>query len=165
MSPPSWASLPFPSPSYPSGLFQSPRLSSLSHTANSHLLSIFHMVMYVSMLFSPYIPLSTFPNPTPCPYVCSREAYCYRLACAQFCMTLCDLMDYSQPGSSAREIFQARILEWVAISSSGILSNPEIEPVSCASYIGWQVLYHRANWETCREMLLFVACDIICLLV
>ena len=86
MSPPSWTSLPSPSPSYPSGLFQSPRLSSLSHTENSHWLSIFHMVMYVSMLFSPYIPPSPSPHPAPCPYICSREAYCYRLACAQFCL-------------------------------------------------------------------------------
>ena len=28
---------------------------------------------------------------------------------------LCDPMDYSPPGSSVYEIFQARILEWVAI--------------------------------------------------
>ena len=31
---------------------------------------------------------------------------------------LCDLMDCSQPGSSVHGILQARILEWVAISSS-----------------------------------------------
>ena len=31
---------------------------------------------------------------------------------------LCDSMDYSPPGSSVRGIFQARILEWVAISFS-----------------------------------------------
>ena len=30
----------------------------------------------------------------------------------------CDPMDYSLPGSSIHGIFQARILEWVAISSS-----------------------------------------------
>ena len=30
----------------------------------------------------------------------------------------CDPMDYSPPGSSVREIFQARLLEWVAISFS-----------------------------------------------
>ena len=29
-----------------------------------------------------------------------------------------DLMDYRQPGSSVHRIFQARILEWVAISFS-----------------------------------------------
>ena len=34
---------------------------------------------------------------------------------AQSCLTLCDPMDYSMPGSSGHEILQARILEWVAI--------------------------------------------------
>ena len=33
---------------------------------------------------------------------------------AQSCLTLCDPMDCSLPGSSVRGIFQARILEWVA---------------------------------------------------
>ena len=32
--------------------------------------------------------------------------------------TLCDPMDCSPPGSSVHESLQARILEWVAISSS-----------------------------------------------
>ena len=39
---------------------------------------------------------------------------------AQLCPTLCDRMDYSLPGSSIHAIFQARILEWVAISFSNI---------------------------------------------
>ena len=37
---------------------------------------------------------------------------------AQLCPALCDSMDYSPPGSSIHGIFQARILEWVAISIS-----------------------------------------------
>ena len=37
---------------------------------------------------------------------------------AQSCLTLCDPMDWSSPGSSAHEILQARILEWVAIPFS-----------------------------------------------
>ena len=37
---------------------------------------------------------------------------------AQLCPTLCDPMDYSLSGSSIRGIFQARVLEWVAISFS-----------------------------------------------
>ena len=37
---------------------------------------------------------------------------------AQLCLTLCDPMDYSPPGSSIHGIFQARVLEWVAISFS-----------------------------------------------
>ena len=36
----------------------------------------------------------------------------------QLCPTLCDPMDCSPPSSSAHGISQARILEWVAISSS-----------------------------------------------
>ena len=37
---------------------------------------------------------------------------------AQSCPTLCNPMDCSLPGSSIHGIFQARILEWVAISFS-----------------------------------------------
>ena len=36
----------------------------------------------------------------------------------QSCLTLCDPMDCSPPGSSVHGILQARILEWVAISFS-----------------------------------------------
>ena len=38
--------------------------------------------------------------------------------CAQSCLTLCNPMDYSLQGSAIHGIFQARILGWVAISSS-----------------------------------------------
>ena len=37
---------------------------------------------------------------------------------AQSCLTLCNPMDYSPPGSSDHGILQARILEWVAIAFS-----------------------------------------------
>ena len=43
---------------------------------------------------------------------------------AQSCLTLCDPMDCSLPGSSIHGIFQARILEWVAISFSRRSSWP-----------------------------------------
>ena len=36
----------------------------------------------------------------------------------QLCPTLCDPMGCSLPGSSVHGIFQARILEWVAMPSS-----------------------------------------------
>ena len=39
---------------------------------------------------------------------------------AQSCLTLRDPMDYSLPGSSVHGIFQARVLEWVAIAFSKI---------------------------------------------
>ena len=37
----------------------------------------------------------------------------------QSCLTLSDPMDWSLPGSSVHGIFQARVLEWVAIAFSG----------------------------------------------
>ena len=39
---------------------------------------------------------------------------------AQSCLTLSDPTDYSLPGSSIHGIFQARVLEWVAIAFSDI---------------------------------------------
>ena len=42
----------------------------------------------------------------------------------QSCPTFCDPMDYSLPGSSVHGIFQARVLEWVAISFSRGYSQP-----------------------------------------
>ena len=50
----------------------------------------------------------------------------------QSCPTLCEPMDCNLPGTSVHRIFQARILEWVAISSSGNLPNTGIEPMSPA---------------------------------
>ena len=50
-------------------------------------------------------------------------------------------MDCSLPGFSVRVIFQARILEWVAISSSQDRTH-----VSCISR--W-ILYHRTTWGIC----------------
>ena len=61
------------------------------------------------------------------------DNYCVCLV-AQLYPTLCDLMNYSPPGSSSYEIFQARILEWVAILfSKGGLPNPEIKFTSLVS--------------------------------
>ena len=43
----------------------------------------------------------------------------------QLCLTLCDPMDCSPPGSSVHKIFQARKLEWVAIPFSRDTLNPD----------------------------------------
>ena len=52
----------------------------------------------------------------------------------QLCLTLCDPMDCSPPGSSLLGIFQARILEWVAIFFSRGSSRPRDRTcVSCIS--------------------------------
>ena len=42
----------------------------------------------------------------------------------QSCLTLCDPMDRSSPGSSVHGILQARILKWVAVPFSRGSSQP-----------------------------------------
>ena len=50
----------------------------------------------------------------------------------QSCLTLCNTMDCSLPGSSVRGIFQTRVLKWVAISFSRGSSQPRDQTqVSC----------------------------------
>ena len=49
---------------------------------------------------------------------------------AQSCLTLCDPIDCSPPGSSVHGIFQARIWSGLPFPSPGDLPNPEIEPGS-----------------------------------
>ena len=58
----------------------------------------------------------------------------------QLCLTLCDPMDCSPPGSSVHGIFQATILKWVAISSSRGSSRPRDQTL--VSRIGRQGLFH-----------------------
>ena len=51
---------------------------------------------------------------------------------AQSCLTLCDPMDCSPPGSSIHGILQARVLEWVAIPfSRGSFQPRDQTSVSC----------------------------------
>ena len=49
---------------------------------------------------------------------------CYCCLIGKLCLTLCDPMDCSLPGSSVHGILQARILEWAAISFSRGSSPP-----------------------------------------
>ena len=64
----------------------------------------------------------------------------------QSCLTLCDTTDYNPPGSSVHGIFQARILERVAIPFSRGSSQPRDQThVSCISCIGGWVLYHQGH--------------------
>ena len=73
----------------------------------------------------------------------SATHVCARTKFAQSCPTLCNSMDCSPPDSSVHGIFQAGILEWVAIPFSRGSFWPRgrirVFYVSCT---GRQVLYH-----------------------
>ena len=65
-----------------------------------------------------------------CPFICLLATGASFLVCksesevVQSCRTLCNPMDYSLPGFSVHGIFQARVLEWVAIAFSRGSSRP-----------------------------------------
>ena len=60
--------------------------------------------------------------------------YLFESEVVQLCLTLCDPMDYSLSGSSIHGIFQARVLELVAISfSRGSSQLRDQTQVSCTA--------------------------------
>ena len=62
--------------------------------------------------------------------------------CAQWRRTPCNPINCSPPSSPVHGIFQTRILEWIAISSSRGPSRPRDQArVSCISCIGRRILY------------------------
>ena len=63
----------------------------------------------------------------------------------QFCLHLCNSMDYSLPDSSVHRILQARILEWVAISFSR--GSSWLKDWTLVSCIGRQIPHYWAIWE------------------
>ena len=72
----------------------------------------------------------------------------YVYAQSLLCPTLCGSMDCSLTGSSVHGISQAKILEWVAISSSrGSSQQRDRTCISCISCIGRQILYCCTTWE------------------
>ena len=104
---------------------------------HTFLIIFFSIVVYPESLFLSSIKYPCIPliNPLPlCPSLklpwvggcllqlkaCSQDTTrIYTEAKSlQSCLTLCDLMDCSPPGSPVHGILQARILEWVAMPSS-----------------------------------------------
>ena len=88
---------------------------------------------------------------------------------AQSHLTLCDPMDCSLPCSSVHGIPQARILEWVAVSSSGDLPSLGTEPVSpsfpalavrfftnCAMGQLWHRIVLRSEWKSSFSLELYI---------
>ena len=79
---------------------------------------------------------------------------------AQSCPTLCDPVDCSPPGSTVHGIFQARILEWVAISFSRGSSWPrDRTQVSCIAgifFTDW-AMREASVQLICRLLLLLLS--------
>ena len=71
----------------------------------------------------------------------------------QSCLTLCDLMSCSLPGSSVHEISQARRLEWVAVSFSKGSSQPrDWTQVSCIADRFFTIWATREPLNTCIHL-------------
>ena len=97
----------------------------------------------------------------PCTYMLMQTLMClqvkyyhvpspaYMLSCLSH-VRLCDPMDHSPPASSVHGFLQARILERVAMPSSGDLANPGIKLASLTSPAlsgGFFFFTTSAAWE------------------
>ena len=66
---------------------------------------------------------------------------------AQSCLTLCNSMECSPPGSSLHGILQPRILEWVAIPFSTGSSQPRNQTgVFCIAGGFFNQLSYQGSW-------------------
>ena len=91
--------------------------------------AIFTHISLLPWIFFPFRSPQSTGNINTLLYACVR-------VCAkslQSCLTLCDPMDSTLPGSSVHGILQARTLKWVSCPPPGDLPDPGIEPVSPAT--------------------------------
>ena len=78
---------------------------------------------------------------------------------AQLSLTLWDPEDYNPPAFSVHGILQARILEWVAISSPEDLPDPGIEPRSPTLQTDLYCLSHQRSqcWNQALSIIYFLS--------
>ena len=99
-------------------------------------------------------------------YMCVCVCVCVRTR-AQSCPTLCGPVDCSLPDSSVHAIFQARILEWVAISSSrGIFltQGSNLSLISPALSGGFFITSTTWKTHTCIYVCKYIICSLYSLL-
>ena len=72
---------------------------------------------------------------------------CMHTKSLQLCPTQWHCMDCSRPGSSVHGILQARILQWVAMPSSGDLPEPGIELRSLVSSLAGGFFTISTTWK------------------
>ena len=78
----------------------------------------------------------------------TRKVWLCLCSVTELCLTLCNPMDCSLPGSSVHGIFEARILDQIAISySRGSLRPRDRTHTSSFSCPVRQILYYCATWK------------------
>ena len=81
---------------------------------------------------------------------------------AQSCLTLCDPMDRSLPGSSIHGILQTRVLEWVAVAFSVQVYNTVIHNIF-DDYSPFIVIIEYWLYSLCCTIYLFcLFCMMVC---
>ena len=95
-----------------------------------------------------------------CMRVCKRVHVC---SISQSCSTFYNPIDCSPRGSSVLGIFQARILEQVAICySRGSSWCRDWICISCISCIGRWILDHCTTWEAYTHIYMYIYTYVIC---
>ena len=132
---------------------QPPALSILLDRSNNQKLSSLYLHLGIFPSLAPLTSYGARENRSKPSWVCQDNHHMNNFSCLpsflqnkylsvcahakllQSCLTICDLMDCSLPGSSVHEILQARVLEWVSLPFSRGSSQPrdqtEVFYVSC----------------------------------
>ena len=66
-------------------------------------------------------------------FIAESHTYYKAVMCTQSCLTLCNSMDCSPPGSSVMEFARQEYCSGLPFPTSGGLRNPGIEPMSLES--------------------------------
>ena len=119
----------------------------------------------------PFFLCLSFPNSSPFSFSYSQPLFCsqpsrkapadeptlkcvFLKECVSVCTVVsdsCDPINHSPPDSSVHEIFQARILEWVAISSSR--GSFWIRDQTCISSVFWEIhSKEKRKFGVCEEV-------------
>ena len=90
--------------------------------------------------------------------LCGPILLCVCTKSLQSCLTLCDAMDCSPPGSSVHGILQAWILKWVAMPSSR--GSSWLRDQTCISCIAGQFFTQWATGETLSSFVCMLNCSV-----
>ena len=122
------------------------RISQVHHWALANILFQFDLPFLIFPLYIHYslvkLPICVAHKPILCIHISAAAAAAKSL---QSCLTLCNPIDGSPPGSPVPGILQARVLEWVAISFSNVRKwKVKAKSLSCVRLFTtpWTTAYH-----------------------